>query len=112
MGQPEAYQLSRDILDYQDVGSIRGSTSDEPSATFSGTVLIGYAEGRKDIAEELIKRRNQIRNEIRIKISQMTKDQLRPDQQKVVQDELKTLVNSLLSVGQVREVLLDDFVVL
>jgi len=111
IGRREAYSAGREFLAYFDLETIRGSTSDETQTIFSGIVRVGYAEDKKEIADELVKRKIQIRNAIMIKLSRKTYEELRPDRLEQVQSELTVVVNGILTSGKVSEVLLDDFTV-
>lgn len=109
VGRREAYAVGREILVYSSLGTIRGSTADETPAVFSGDVMIGYREEKKEIADELVRRQNQLRNAVMIKLSRKKYEELRSEHIEDVQEELKTAVNGFLSSGKVQEVLLDNF---
>jgi flagellar basal body-associated protein FliL len=109
VGRREAYVAGRPILAYFDLGSIRGSTSDEVQTIFSGDVYIGYDEDRKEIGDDLVRRRRQISNAIMIRLSRKTFQDLRADRLEQIQEELAVVVNGVLSAGRVQEVLLDNF---
>jgi flagellar protein FliL len=111
VGRREAYAVGQPPLAYADMSDIRGSTADDTPAVFSGSVKIGYATDKKEIGDELGQRKNQIRNQIMIKLSRKKYEELKSDRIEQVQQELVTTVNGLLSSGKVNEVLLDNFTV-
>jgi flagellar basal body-associated protein FliL len=109
VGRREAYGTGTPILSYADLGDIRGSTADDTPAIFSGGVKVGYSTEKKEIGDELVQRKNQLRNQIMIKLSRKKYEELKSDRIEQVQQELVTVVNGYLSNGKVNEVLLDNF---
>lgn len=109
VGVRDVYAKGKPILLYSDIGTIRGSTADDTPAVFSGDVKIGYTEDKKEVADELVRRKEQLRNAVMIKLSRKKYEELRSDRIEEVQEELKTTVNGVLSSGKVQEVLLDNF---
>jgi len=109
VGRREAYDAGRPVLAYAELGTIRGSTADDTPAVFSGDVKIGYATDKKEIGDDIVQRKNQLRNAIMIKLSRKKYEELRSDRIEQVQEELKTTVNGVLTSGKAQEVLLDNF---
>jgi flagellar basal body-associated protein FliL len=109
VGVREPYASAKPIPMYVELGNIRGSTADDTPAVFSGDVKIGYADDMKEVGNELVQRKNQLRNAVMIKLSRKKYEELRSDRLEEVQEELRTTVNGVLSTGKVQEVLLDNF---
>ncbi len=109
VGQRQPYAAARPLSVYFDLGTIRGATADATPAYFTGIVKIGYAEDRKEVADELVRRREQLKNAIEIRLSQKKFESLRPARYEEIQMELAIVVNGLLSSGKVQEVLLNEF---
>jgi len=109
VGTRTKYESGVAILAYSDLETIRGSTADDTPAVFSGDVKVGYDPDKKEIANEILQRKNQLRNAVMIRLSRKKYEDLRSDKIEMVQQELVTVVNGFLASGKVQEVLLDNF---
>ena len=108
----EAYQAYSEPLMYDDtLDEIRGVTSDEVPAILSAKVSLGYDMDNKRITFELNARRREIQNIIFLYLSQKTKDELKPERYKSIQEELKNDINKVMKEGKLKSVVFREFVV-
>jgi flagellar FliL protein len=106
------YQAKAMPLNYDDtIEDIRGTTSDEVGAIFSARVSLGYEPDNQRLAFEITSRKRQIQNIILLYLSNRTKDQLRPEYYRQIQEELKNQINTVMREGQIKEVTFREFVV-
>ena len=107
---PQEYKSIADPYEYyENLDSIRGTTSGMNPAVFSGKFVIGYTKGDKEINTELIERKNQIQNKILTYLSRKNYDELKPDRYEEIQEQLKGLINGMLKSGKIKEILMVEF---
>ncbi len=100
------------VLQFEDsLEAIRGRTSDEPPAIFTLSVSLGYRKEDAKLPMELTSRKRQIQSLILVTISQKFKEDLKPANYGVLQEELKQQINGLLVDGQIQEVAFREFIV-
>ena len=97
---------------FSQMGDIRGRTSDVPRRTFIVNAHIGYAPNDEAVAQELIDRQVQIKEEIAIYFSERTADELEgAENRRRAKDELQQQINRMMSSGRdgmaIREVAFD-----
>ena len=109
----EKYSTTEPILEYYEgLGTVRGVTSDQNPAIFSGRFLLGYTMGDKELNAELINRKDELRNLVLKYLSSKTFDQLRANKYAQIEEDLKVAINRRLSTGRIKKVLVDDFTVI
>jgi flagellar FliL protein len=106
------YSARPEPLNYDDtLEEIRGVTSDEVPAIFSARISLGYEPGKQQLAIEIAARKREIGNIALIYLSNKRSDQLRPENYKQIQEDLRNQINSVLREGQIEAVVFRDFVV-
>ena len=103
--QSPAYQPKEEPLAYTDVvQTMRGQTSDEEPATFLVEISIGYGMDDKQVAAEIGQRAPQLRD-LGIKyLSRRTADELGPAYYDMIQDDLRSQINGVMTSGKVKSV--------
>jgi flagellar FliL protein len=103
--QSPAYQPKQPPLSYTDVISdIRGQTSDEEPATFLVQISIGYTEGDKQVGAEISQRARQIQDLCLKYLSRRTAEGLGPAYYELIQDDLRSQINGIMTTGKVKSV--------
>ena len=106
----EPYQGAPPVLAwYNNIGEIQGRTADENPTTVIVDVSLGYSEGDKALQAELISRTPRMRDLIRQFFGTKTSKELRPVNEDVIKEELRTKINTILKHGQVQEVIFQNF---
>lgn len=90
------------------VGELRGNTADGIS-TFIVDIHLGIDEGDVRIREEISRRTPRIRDAVRNLIASQTTEQLRPQNEDTLKQEIRERINAIMSAGRVREVVFDEF---
>jgi flagellar FliL protein len=103
--QSPAYQAKEEPLSYSDVvENIRGQTSDEEPATFLVEISIGYAKDDKQVSTEISDRHRQIEDLALKYLSRRTADELGPAYYDLIQDDLRSQINGVMTTGKVKSV--------
>jgi flagellar FliL protein len=103
--QSTAYQPKEEPLTYSDVvESIRGQTADEEPATFLVEISIGYAQNDKQVSAEIGQRARQLQDLALKYLSRRTADELGPAYYDLIQDDLGSQINGVMTSGKVKSV--------
>lgn len=92
-----------------DIGEVRTRTADASPATVIIMVNLGFEEGATQIQSEILARRPQLRDLVRNYFSSKTSRELRPENEQVIKDELRRLINDAMPGEPVREIAFDRF---
>ncbi|MBT3271992.1 MAG: flagellar basal body-associated protein FliL [Spirochaetales bacterium] len=104
----EEYRAAPEILSYyKNFDSVRTRTADDTPHTVIAAVALGYEEDNKTIQTELVSRTVSLQHIIRSYFSSKTAKEL--GNEKVVLEELLERVNSVVSGGKIKEVLLLEY---
>lgn len=87
------------VYDWYTLPEIRSRTADQPPATVIVQVKLGYETGSKNIQSELVRRENQLFDLVRQYFSRKTKNELTPNTEAAVKQELQEQLNRLLTIG-------------
>ncbi|MDR1893274.1 MAG: flagellar basal body-associated protein FliL [Spirochaetales bacterium] len=85
--------------DWYSIPEIRSRTADQPPATVIVEIRLGYESGSKAIQGELVRRENQLFDLVRQYFSRKTREELSPNNEAVVKQELQEQLNRLLTIG-------------
>lgn len=94
------------------IGEIRTKTRDKEAHSVSVKINLGFEE--KDTASpiELGKRMNQVRDYLRNYFAMKYADELAPEQEKVLKEEIRDNLNKIISKPTIKEVLFEQLNVL
>ncbi|MFW5801130.1 MAG: flagellar basal body-associated FliL family protein [Spirochaeta sp.] len=92
-----------------DVGEIRTRTADSTPSTVIIEVILGFEEGATQIQSEILARRPQLRDLIRNFFGSKTSRELRPENEQIIKDELRRLINDAMPGDPIRELAFDRF---
>ena len=107
-----AYSARPEPLNYDDtLEEIRGVTSDEVPAIFSARISLGYETGKQQLAIEIAARKREIGNIALLYLSNKRSNELRPENYRQIQEDLRSQINRVLKEGQIEAVVFRDFVV-
>jgi flagellar basal body-associated protein FliL len=109
----EEYVQSLPIYSYvTTIGEIRTKTRDKEAHSVSVKINLGFEE--KDTASpiELGKRMNQVRDYLRNYFAMKYADELAPEQEKVLKEEIRDNLNKIISKPTIKEVLFEQLNVL
>ena len=107
-----AYSARPEPLNYDDtLEEIRGVTSDEVPAIFSARISLGYEPGKQQLAIEIAARKREIGNIALLYLSNKRSNELRPENYRQIQEDLRSQINRVLKEGQIESVVFRDFVV-
>jgi flagellar basal body-associated protein FliL len=106
------YSARPEPLNYDDtLEEIRGVTSDEVPAIFSARISLGYEPGKQQLAIEIAARKREIQNIVLLYLSNRRTEELRPENYRQIQEDLRSQINRVLKEGQIEAVVFRDFVV-
>jgi flagellar basal body-associated protein FliL len=106
------YSARPEPLNYDDtLEEIRGVTSDETPAIFSVRISLGYEAGEQQLAIEIAARKREIQNIVLLYLSSKKSAELRPENYRQIQEDLRSQINRVLKEGQIEAVVFRDFVV-
>jgi flagellar basal body-associated protein FliL len=106
------YSARPEPLNYDDtLEEIRGVTSDEVPAIFSARISLGYEPGKQQLAIEIAARKREIQNIVLLYLSNKRSEELRPENYRQIQEDLRSQINRVLKEGQIESVVFRDFVV-
>jgi flagellar protein FliL len=97
-----AYVYSADLLP-----EMRLSTSDKPPATVVVKVLIGYEKNNKALANELTDRKLQMIDRLRRYFSSKKAEDLQPDKETKLKEELRSELNNMTKAKGIRDILFE-----
>ena len=110
---PEALREVGDPLEtYNGIGTLRGTTSDESPAIWSGAVMLAYPIGDKQLQEQLIQRKDQLSYEIMKLLSGKKFSELTSKNYDNLTEEIKRKVNDNLKGAKIEAVYLGEFTVI
>jgi flagellar FliL protein len=110
----QEYQSKPENYVYFDlIGQIRTRTSDRTAYSVIVTPLIGYdTDDSTTVGSELTAKSAPLTDQIRNYFSQKTVEELKPDQEAILKEELKSMINGVLSSGQIKSVIFTEFQVI
>jgi flagellar protein FliL len=97
---------------YSRIGTIRASTRDKPPAVVAANVAFPYDEQNKDFKEELDDKASRLRDACVAFFSEKSVEELHPAFEGTLKTGLRDRLNSMLSLGKIREVWFSDFAVI
>ncbi|ADN01869.1 flagellar basal body-associated FliL family protein [Spirochaeta thermophila] len=103
------YQAAPPVLAWYEIGEIRARTSDEAQYTLLAVVYLGYKVNDKALQTELNERRPYLRDLIRRFFSSKRAEELRPQYEEMIKEELKAKINDVLTSGMVQDIVFDTF---
>lgn len=104
----EEYQAATPIYQYVGtIGEIRTRTSDEEPSQVAVKIELGLDKEDKDTGTEINNRMPQIRDYLRQYFTAKTAEELGPEQESILKDEIKENLNHILSKPTIKEVLFD-----
>ncbi len=110
VAQSEEYQASTPILAYAtNIGEIRARTRDKEPSSVVVKINVGFAKDDKETPNEITARLYQIRDFLRSYFSNKYAEELTPDKEKELKDELRHSLNRILSKPSIKEVLFEKF---
>jgi flagellar FliL protein len=86
---------------------MRLSTSDKPAATVVVKVLIGYEKNNKALENELTERKPQMVDRLRRYFSSKKAEDLQPDKETKLKEELRSELNNMTKVKGIRDILFE-----
>jgi flagellar protein FliL len=109
MVKSEDYQAATPLYQYVGtIGEIRTRTSDKEPSSVAVKIELGFELTDKESAVEVNERMPQIRNFLRRYFTAKSADDLAPDKEEIVMDDIKENLNRILSKPTVKEVLFDQ----
>jgi flagellar FliL protein len=109
MVKSEDYQAATPIYQYVGtIGEIRTKTSDQEPSSVAVRIQLGLDMADKDTSVELNQRMPQLRDFLRNYFTGKSADDLTPDKEPIVKDEIKENLNRILSKPTIKEVLFDE----
>jgi len=106
----EEYQQATPVYQYVNtVGEIRTRTVDREPSTVVIKLNLGFDQEDKESPVDVTNRLPQIRDYLRNYFSQKTAQDLAPDKEGVLKEELRENINRILSKPSLREVLFEKF---
>ncbi len=94
------------------IGEIRTKTKDKEPHSVSVKINLGFEEGDVESEAELGKRMNQVRDRLRNFFAMKYADELGPEQEVELKDEIRHNLNQLLTKPTIKEVLFEQLNVL
>lgn len=109
--QTEDYQSTLPEYTYfNNIGEIRTRTKDKTPYAVVVKINLGYAkDAEKTFQEKLTATTPRLRDSIRNYFSEKTAEELQPENENQVKQEIMDLVNQLIEGGQIKEVLFERF---
>lgn len=109
----EEYQAHLPIYIYvTTIGEIRTKTRDKEAHSVSVKINLGFEETDTESPIEIGKRMNQIRDYLRNFFAMKYADELAPEQEKSIKEEIRNNLNMILSKPTIKEVLFEQLNVL
>lgn len=108
MVKSEDYQAATPIYQYVGtIGEIRTRTNDVEPSQVAVKIQIGLDETDKDSGVEISKRLPQLRDYLRNYFTMKSAEDLAPEQETIIKDELKENLNHILSKPTIKEILFE-----
>jgi flagellar FliL protein len=105
----EDYQANTPQYQYVGtIGEIRTRTSEQEPSSIAVKIQLGFGLDDKDSPVEVNARMPQIRDFLRWYFTAKTADDLTPDKEDIIKDDIKENLNRILSKPTVKEVLFDE----
>ena len=103
------YEGKKQLLDWwSGIDDIRTRTSDEQDITILAKIKIGYKQGDNSLLTELNARQPQLQEKVRYYFSSHRASYIKEGENSFVKTELIELINTELSTGQIRDVVILD----
>ena len=93
---------------FRNIEQIRGQTSDNPPQLFMAKINIGYEKGNNAIQTELNERQLEIHNIAFLFLGGKLASELQNKYILSLQNQLKNLINQVMSSGLIKEVLIEE----
>lgn len=104
------YEGKRPVYEwYTNIDEVRARTADETPYMVIVQVAIGYEQNNKAVQTELIDRTPRLRDLIRRHLSSKTREELQPAYEQVIKEELRELINRIMTSGKVRDVIFLEY---
>jgi flagellar FliL protein len=108
MTKSESYQAATPLYQYVGtIGEIRTKTSDQESSSIAVKINLGFDAEDKESPIEINQRMPQIRDFLRNYFTAKMADDLTPDKEAIIKDDIKENLNRILSKPAVKEVLFE-----
>ncbi|MDC7222405.1 MAG: flagellar basal body-associated FliL family protein [Spirochaetales bacterium] len=92
------------------INEIRTTTNDPTRSSIIVKVLLGYDSDKDNtVGAELTSKVAPLTDMIRNYFSKKTVGELKPDQEQILKEELKSMVNGILSTGVIKDVVFEEF---
>jgi flagellar protein FliL len=109
MTKSEEYQAALPVYQYVGtIGDIRTKTSDKEPSSIAVKIQLGLEKEDKDTPVEIIERLPQLKDWLRTYFTAKMADELTPDKEPIIKDEIKETLNRMLSKPTIKEVLFDQ----
>ena len=109
----EEYQRALPPYEYSIVlGELRMSSGDKEPASIVVKILLGFTKGDKKVPDELVSRKYQLIDSVRMYFSEKKAEELKPQFEKQIKEELRERINRMLETPGVKDVLFEKFDVL
>jgi flagellar protein FliL len=109
---PEFQGRAEPLSYYNAIDSVRGQTSDESPAIFLVKLSLGYDEKAKEVLLELGQRQQEIQNIILLTLAQKQSSALNSSNYKLLQEELRTAINTVMRTGKIKKVIFREITVM
>jgi flagellar protein FliL len=110
MVKSESYQSATPLYQYVNtIGDIRTKTSDREPSSVAVRMELGLDMEDKETSIEINARMPQIRDYLRNYFTAKMAEDLTPDKEPIIKDDIKENLNRILSKPTVKEVLFDQF---
>jgi flagellar FliL protein len=108
MVKSESYQAATPLYQYVGtIGEIRTRTADKDPSSIAVKIQLGLEKEDKDTPVEINARMPQIRDFLRSYFTGKLSDDLSPDKETILKDDIKEALNRILSKPTIKEVLFD-----
>ena len=109
IAKSESYQAATPLYQYVGtIGEIRTKTSDQEPSSVSVKIQLGLDKEDKETPVEINARMPQIRDFLRNYFTAKLAEDLAPDKEPIVKDDIKENLNRILSRPTIKEVLFDQ----
>lgn len=107
----EEYETKPEVYTYFSlISQIRTTTNDPSRSNVIVKVLLGYDSAEDNtVGAELTSKVAPLTDMIRNYFSKKTVGDLKPDQEQILKEELKSMVNGILSSGVIKDVVFEEF---
>ncbi|MCX7025549.1 MAG: flagellar basal body-associated FliL family protein [Spirochaetes bacterium] len=106
----EEYQKALPAYEYSTLlGELRMSTADKEPASIVVKILLGFVKGEKKVPDELNSRKYQLIDSVRMYFTEKKADELKPQYERQIKEELRERINRMLETPGVKDVLFEKF---